>query len=731
MPSRLLDYYKRLSESRQVEDSASLRWLVWGTTEVAMLALWNQHALATSVVLLSLAGVSLGSYVSHLRRHKNNWWIKLVLTAAMTYLLVTFLSEIGGSYADLRLPLASLFLWLLVLHSFDLPGRKDLLLMVVSSFILLGLASAFSLTTAFLFSILLYLLVAIPTMIVMESGRMKEGALVLEPATPAGRQGWRETARATVVACTVILLLGTGASALLPQEYHYAGVLPFSPSRIFFGSGQDGVLNPGYPDLPSHLPDSPLPVNPDAYSGIASFVDLRMRGRLSDTLLMRVKSTTPSYWRGMVFDAYLGSGWERSNDGSTSLVADWGYFRTTRGEAQAPGWTSRSVQTFYVERELPNVIYGAYRPNTVYFPSNRIEQDAYLGLRSPFLLDKGLVYSVVSDVPTPPAEALRAYPAVGTEGEFEQYLRLPEVSERLRGLVEEVTAGYEAPYDKALALQDHLKKAYDYSLVPPSQGPDEDSVDFFLFESGQGTCEHFATALAVMCRASGIPSRLVTGYATGDFNPFTGMYEVAASDAHAWVELYFKGAGWVPFEATPGFTWPDEEAGSPYYSVVETLKWLGERLSGLLPDWLRSGTAGAFRAVGGFFSGVASFGYRNPSAGVAMLLALLLPAAILLLRRRRRIRGEPALATTPREMIVADFLGFSASLARRGKGRDPSTTPREYLQSLEERASSEEAEELADTLYRARYDDRELGEFEALDFRARIRELSERLRGRD
>lgn len=229
MSSRFLDYYKRLSESRQVEDSASLRWLVWGTTEVAMLALWNQHALATSVVLLSLAGVSLGSYVSHLRRHKNNWRIKLALTVAMTYLLITFLSEIGGSYADLRIPLASLFLWLLVLHSFDLPGRKDLLLMVVSSFILLSLASAFSLTTAFLLSILLYLLVAVPTMIVMESGRLKEGALVLEPAAPAGRQGWRETARAAAVACTVILLLGTGVSALLPRNIIMPGCCPSPP----------------------------------------------------------------------------------------------------------------------------------------------------------------------------------------------------------------------------------------------------------------------------------------------------------------------------------------------------------------------------------------------------------------------------------------------------------------------------------------------------------------------
>ena len=358
------------------------------------------------------------------------------------------------------------------------------------------------------------------------------------------------------------------------------------------------MRNPGYPDLPSHLPDSPLPVNPDAYFGIASYLDLRMRGRLSDTLLMRVKSTTPSYWRGMAFDTFVGNGWERSTDEGTELTVTLDSFAATRDEVQPGQNAQQSIQTFYIESELPNVIYGAYRPHTIYFPSSSIEQDRFLSLRSPFLLDQGLVYSVISGLPAPAEEAMLASPPTGPGGQLGNHLQLPEVSGRVQALVEEITAGVATPYEKALALQAYLRDEYSYSLVPPPQAPDEDSVDFFLFESGEGTCEHFATALAVTCRVAGIPSRLVTGFGTGDFNPFTGMYEVKASDAHAWVELYFSGVGWVPFEATPGFTVPGNETGSPLYGMLETLKWLGRHLAALVPPWLRSAAAGAGRAVG-------------------------------------------------------------------------------------------------------------------------------------
>src|SRR5204862_7560665 len=81
--------------------------------------------------------------------------------------------------------------------------------------------------------------------------------------------------------------------------------------------------------------------------------------------------------------------------------------------------------------------------------------------------------------------------------------------------------------------------------------PGEDPVDWFLFDAGIGYCEQFATAETLMLRALGIPARLVTGYATGDYDPVLNQAVVRERDAHAWVEAYFPGHGWVPFDPTP------------------------------------------------------------------------------------------------------------------------------------------------------------------------------------
>ena len=79
-----------------------------------------------------------------------------------------------------------------------------------------------------------------------------------------------------------------------------------------------------------------------------------------------------------------------------------------------------------------------------------------------------------------------------------------------------------------------------------------DAVDQYLFVDHKGFCEQIGTALVVMLRELGVPARLAVGYTPGERNPFTGLYEVKASDAHAWPELYFEGYGWLRFEPTPG-----------------------------------------------------------------------------------------------------------------------------------------------------------------------------------
>ncbi|MEV7607046.1 DUF3488 and transglutaminase-like domain-containing protein [Paenarthrobacter sp. NPDC089322] len=173
-------------------------------------------------------------------------------------------------------------------------------------------------------------------------------------------------------------------------------------------------------------------------------------------------------------------------------------------------------------------------------------------------------YVVFSATPKVTAQSLSqaTAPARSISGDF---LRIPA---NLPGIVREtadaVTASAGSNYAKALAIQKYLRSSeFTYSLQAPVQnGYDGNGLsvlaDFLAVKSGY--CVHFSSAMAVMARVEGIPSRIAVGYApgrlTGETVALVGQgsfpeYEVDARDAHAWPELYFEGLGWVPFEPTP------------------------------------------------------------------------------------------------------------------------------------------------------------------------------------
>ena len=95
-----------------------------------------------------------------------------------------------------------------------------------------------------------------------------------------------------------------------------------------------------------------------------------------------------------------------------------------------------------------------------------------------------------------------------------------------------------------------MRNNFKYTLDPPAIEP-EDPVGSFLFRSKSGYCEYFAAAMAVMLRTLNIPSRLVNGFQTGSYNRIGKDFVVRARDAHSWVEVYFTGYGWIPFDPTP------------------------------------------------------------------------------------------------------------------------------------------------------------------------------------
>jgi hypothetical protein len=120
----------------------------------------------------------------------------------------------------------------------------------------------------------------------------------------------------------------------------------------------------------------------------------------------------------------------------------------------------------------------------------------------------------------------------------------------VKALARDVTANAGTTYEKVGALEQWMSTHTRYSLdVPPLPGG-ADAVDQFLFVDRVGFCEQIGTSLVVMLRSLGIPARLAVGFVPGERNPFTGLWEVRASDAHSWAEVWFPGIGWQAFDPT-------------------------------------------------------------------------------------------------------------------------------------------------------------------------------------
>ncbi len=172
-------------------------------------------------------------------------------------------------------------------------------------------------------------------------------------------------------------------------------------------------------------------------------------------------------------------------------------------------------------------------------------------------------YGMRSYISLASIEDLRETPAEYSGFIRGHYLQLPEsLPQRVRDLAAQVTAEAGTPVDKALELQDYLRSgAFEYSqdVEKPPRGAD--GVDYFLFETKTGYSDYYASAMAVMLRAVGVPARLAAGYAPGQDQEGTDYRQVRDSDSHGWTQAYFPGHGWIDFEPTPA--WPLQPRGEP------------------------------------------------------------------------------------------------------------------------------------------------------------------------
>ncbi len=160
------------------------------------------------------------------------------------------------------------------------------------------------------------------------------------------------------------------------------------------------------------------------------------------------------------------------------------------------------------------------------------------------------LYEADSDLAAPTAQGLRnASGAIPPQ--MQEYLQLPQLDPRIPELARQITNAAGNPFDKATALERYLMRTFGYTLEMSRVAPQDPLADF-LFVRKQGHCEYFASSMAIMLRTLGIPSRVVNGFRTSEFNDLTANYVIRASSAHSWVEAYFPGYGWISFDPTPG-----------------------------------------------------------------------------------------------------------------------------------------------------------------------------------
>jgi hypothetical protein len=156
------------------------------------------------------------------------------------------------------------------------------------------------------------------------------------------------------------------------------------------------------------------------------------------------------------------------------------------------------------------------------------------------------------------------------------------VPERVGRLAERITRNASNPYDKVKAIERWLSDNYRYRIDSPVPPEGRDAVDHFLFETDVGFCEQFASATAIMLRTLGIPARVVVGFTPGNLSEFTGFYNVRASDAHMWVEVYFDTLGWYEFDPTFAVPLASFDLGETI-PLVKVMRFVIEKVSAVIP----------------------------------------------------------------------------------------------------------------------------------------------------
>jgi transglutaminase-like putative cysteine protease len=584
----------------------------------------------------------------------------------------------GGS-AQPDVVLATLLSGLVVLRSFALLTNYSLLFCAVPTIAMLGLTGSSNPDTEIILYFFLFLLATIFMVAYEHHLRLREE---IARAEPPSLRSHASTAVALFVAVAAV-----GGALTLAGRPILSRLSPYT-TPILRKAQNFPTFNTALQSSSTYLPVGSGPIS------------------LSEAQMFEVHGARgTTLWRTRTFDHWTGRGWTTTQPEEPripvlkSLVS----FRPPAGQVDRegqyyvfefekdPGRTkavtpAKLTQQIVMRADLPQWVPVPGRTQLLVCPFPEVTTDTAGVINARRQMTRGLAYQVTADVAQPAPRLLRQAPAVDLSGFYEQeYHNLPVGTERVRQLAERLAANHTNAYDKALAMQGYIEKNCPYTLQGEPTPPGTDAVEYYLFTTKEGACDLAGSAMAVMCRAVGIPARVAVGYLEGVEDPNNNARILREADAHLWVELYFQGYGWVTFNPAPiSVDAPTDPVGQVARSARRFWRGLARR-----------GLAVVFTlALTLVFLGAAA----KPGLDLWWTLVRERRQAALLARR-----GEPMAILSLRYRELSD------ALARAGWPRSPVETPAAYLARLRAELPPDldevltAAEFVTDAFTRARY----------------------------
>ncbi len=438
---------------------------------------------------------------------------------------------------------------------------------------------------------------------------------------------------ALVVASLASILLALRAedpnrvpAARVPRRAVYVGA-GIVGAACLFATGAALVLRP----LQAYAQRRITQSFQDAMLGRVMFSDSMHLGKMtplfkSNRVVMRIRGKQVDWLRGAVLDRYDGRRWLREGGGDAKVEP------APRGPLVGDDVTT--IEKVGDDGDRWFLPLGLAALAT---PSGAVKVDGH-GVARVFKDDERIVW-------------MKAGPraVLPVDGVARVDLQVPSEDRRPLALLASHWAREEStPEGALLAIARHLRAEYKYTLAA-ARNERHDPVLDFLFENKEGHCEYFASAMALLARSVGIPARVVTGYRVGEKNPILGHYVVRERNAHAWVEAYLEGRGWVLFDPTPNVELaqnePHDEEG------VAALTELFLAGVGRVEAWLAERTVGELSvaaAIGLVVFGLVRYFGQKPAPTL--------------------VTASPALAFSP---PLAAFVALEAALEKRGTGRRP------------------------------------------------------------